>query len=173
MNIRSRFYIDFAERIKDIAIDNVLQIKHIDLWNNQLQHIKEEEQFAFPAVFLEFMPIKWEALGGKRQQANIVINVHIVSNNKVRTNQKSNSASTGLLHLELIDAVHKQLQGWCGEYFGSLNRVSSEHDHDHDYLWAHVESYSLRITDDAGKNEVTGVTIKFAHDVQLINTNPA
>ena len=39
-------------------------IKHIDLWNHNVEFIEQEENWERPAVFVEFEPIEW------RQQNN-------------------------------------------------------------------------------------------------------
>ena len=39
-------------------------IKHIDLWNHNVEFIEQEENWARPAVFVEFKPIKWAGMCG-------------------------------------------------------------------------------------------------------------
>ncbi|NJM13986.1 MAG: hypothetical protein HC896_00130 [Bacteroidales bacterium] len=77
--------------------------------------------------------------------------VHIVTNWTMKTSLKSGTGSTGLQHLELIDKIHDLLEGWSGDYFQPLVRTLSEPDHDHDHLWANVETYSTELTDNAIK----------------------
>ena len=37
-------------------------IKHIDLWNHNVEFIEQEENWERPAVFVEFCPIRWNAI---------------------------------------------------------------------------------------------------------------
>ena len=37
-------------------------IKHIDLWNHNVEFIEQEENWERPAVFVEFCPIQWNAI---------------------------------------------------------------------------------------------------------------
>ncbi|NJM13985.1 MAG: hypothetical protein HC896_00125 [Bacteroidales bacterium] len=68
MNVRSQFYLDFQARLGALA-----EIKHIDLYNNQLEHLKEEETFNFPAVFLEFGKIPWTAPANEAKKARLIL----------------------------------------------------------------------------------------------------
>jgi hypothetical protein len=155
MHIKTRLYQDLNKRLKLITFENAQVIKHFDLFNDQLNHLQEEEVFAFPACFIEFVPIKWEQLGGKRQQAVVSIRFHFCHNIKIKSSDKSGTETIALQHLETIDQAHKYLQGFSGDYFNSLVRTDSEQDHNHDHIWAHVETYKTRVTDDSGVSEVT------------------
>ena len=52
------------ERLKEVGGG---VIKHIDLWNHNVEFIEQEDGWARPAVFVEFCPIRWNAIvsGGR------------------------------------------------------------------------------------------------------------
>lgn len=55
-------------------------IPHIDLWNHNVEFIEQEENWARPAVFVEFCPIRWNALvNGVEYRAEPQVNLHIVT----------------------------------------------------------------------------------------------
>lgn len=57
MDPREELYQALKEKLGDIE-----EIKHIDLWNNNIDFLEEEEPWPRPAVFIQFMPIKWSVL---------------------------------------------------------------------------------------------------------------
>ena len=55
-------------------------IKHIDLWNHNVEFIEQEENWERPAVFVEFCPIQWNAIvPGVEYRAEPLIKLHIVT----------------------------------------------------------------------------------------------
>ena len=71
--MRDLLYKEIVARLKAITIvDNEYiintentspAIQHFGIWNEQLQNIEAEIPFYTPAIFIEFMPINWTALG--------------------------------------------------------------------------------------------------------------
>ena len=77
--MRHFLYLSLIERLKqltDPAGEPV--IKTFDLWNEQVEFVEQEEVFDTPAVFIEFLPVKWTNLGGGVQRAEATIRLHIV-----------------------------------------------------------------------------------------------
>lgn len=141
---RKQFYLDLGEFIFETinpAIDG--EVKHFDLWNEQTGE-DWSKLFQVPAVFLEFNPIAWTTVGDKVQRAQITFNLHIVSEVNSQTAFKSNSdiRDKNLGHLDLLDELHFHLSRFRKEYFSTLSRVNSLHDHYHDKLTKHIETYA-------------------------------
>ena len=47
------------ERLKEVDGGAV---RHIDLWNHNVEFIEQEDGWERPAVFVEFCPIRWNAI---------------------------------------------------------------------------------------------------------------
>ena len=55
-------------------------IKHIDLWNHNVEFIEQEENWERPAVFVEFQPIQWNAIQpGAEYRAEPIVHLHVVT----------------------------------------------------------------------------------------------
>lgn len=55
--MRSFFFLQLQKHLEGLTDDKgETLVKTYDLWNEQVDFIEEEEPFARPAVFLEFMP---------------------------------------------------------------------------------------------------------------------
>lgn len=164
MNVRTQFYMDITDRLGK----SLPAIKHFDLWNEQASHMNEEEAFGMPACFLKFHPVEWRTLGRKRQQADLLFDIVLMSETGWRTSRKGGAASKALEHLEMIDRIHRYLEGYSESYFNSITRTGSQHDHDHDALWVHFETYRTLITDDSAVRNYIKAKPSFKPDVNII-----
>ena len=78
--MRKELYRMLCRELKAIDL-----IKHIDLWNHNVEFIEQEENWERPAVFVEFCPIQWNAIvPGVEYRAEPLIKLHIVTAGKVR-----------------------------------------------------------------------------------------
>jgi len=169
--MRATFFLDIVNKLKSIVDnDNKPVIKHFDLWNEQIAHGNDGQIFAMPAIFIEYNPIKWEQLGALRQTASVSFNLIIVSETKARSSDNSPTQDKALAHLQLIGIVHKCLQNWNGDYFGSLTRTDSVHNHDFTNILAHVETYRSKMIDDSAKINYLPATNNNIHITKTLKT---
>ena len=96
--MRKELYKAIAERLFLIAADGSMTrpagdaagtmageeserlIKHVDLWNHNVEFLDQEQPWERPAVFVEFMPIVWETIKpGREYRSKPVVNLHIVT----------------------------------------------------------------------------------------------
>lgn len=173
--MRKQFYIDLCARLKTIIwledvmiikdvpeVDDKPVIKHFDLWNNNLQALGKEGVFDMPAIFIEYMPIKWEATGTKGQQsADLVLRLHIITNTLAKSSDNSKQQSQALHHLELIDKLHYCMAQWIGtDYTGHIVRTQSLTDNNHNQILHNIEEFITKAVDDSGVYYPKTVTLK-------------
>lgn len=78
--MRRMLYLGLTELLKELKDESGQPlIRHIDLWNEQVEFIEQEEPFDTPAVFIEFRPVQWRTLGGTTQQADVPFRLHVVT----------------------------------------------------------------------------------------------
>lgn len=65
--------------IKAKLTSDVPEVRHIDLWNHNVEFIEQEDGWERPAVFVEFGPIAWAQFQGKGQRGKGVVNIHLVT----------------------------------------------------------------------------------------------
>lgn len=110
-------------------------IKHVDLWNHNVEFIEQETAWARPAVFVEFMPFKWHAIvPGVEYRAQPLINLHVVTDWA--------GADTDVGQFRLLDKIHELLAGLEGETFAELDIESSATNHDHEDIVESIETYT-------------------------------
>ena len=81
--MRTFLYTSLTDHIKKLTdTEGNPLIKHIDLWNEQVEFIEQETPFATPAIFIELMPFNWQTLGGNAQRCSPTIRFHIIQQYK-------------------------------------------------------------------------------------------
>ena len=117
-------------------------IKHIDLWNHNVEFIEQEEAWDRPAVFVEFTPIQWTAIQpGVEYRAEPVINLHVVTDWKGSMSDGSEFVDEGLEVFGLLDEIYKALTCLSGDTYAELDLVESLTNHNHEEMLENIESY--------------------------------
>lgn len=117
------------------AIEKDRVIKHIDLWNRNVEFIEQETAWERPAVFIEFVPFKWKAIvPGVEYRAQPLVNLHIVTD---WVNQDAD-----IQQFRLMDKIHELLAGMTGKTFMEFDIDSSSTNHNHEELVENIETYT-------------------------------
>lgn len=117
-------------------------IKHIDLWNHNVEFIEQEEGWARPAVFIEFRPIKWEAIvPGVEYRAEPEVALHVVTDWVGSAADGSLLLEESLRVFDLLEETHAALACMEGESFKEFDLVESDTNHDHEDLVENIEVY--------------------------------
>ena len=125
----------------------VPDIKHIDLWNNNIAVLSGGAVWPRPAVFVEFETIEWRQQQNRARMADIAVRLHIVTDAvsyNGSTDPKQNSA---LAFFDLINKVNAAMQGLRGDNFAGFMLTTSATNHDHAELIESVERYITRAQD--------------------------
>ena len=143
-------YIDILEAFIGRLVTKEKVINHVDLWNQQSEPREDGsiEAFRFPAVFIEFPQTPWESLGKHKQQADLPINLYIVSEMTARSSSSDDTPAVraeGVDHLKVCQWVYSQLHGWGGQALGvpfsTLKRNGFGYDHGHGTIVVHQMSF--------------------------------
>ena len=108
-------HIFLFKKIIERINSKVPEIKHIDLWNNQIEMEAQELPFNRPAVFLEFLPVTWHTLGQKRSDADINFALHLVTDMtgiQTDSTQEEQKQNDSLYRLILFEKVWVAMQGY-------------------------------------------------------------
>lgn len=157
------------------------------------QYLDEETEdggemlWATPAVFVEFLPLKWETLGNAVQAANLQFNIHLV-NNSLDSDEKRVTDTASLDHLGMESDVFRALQGFrallsyvpgfealAGEpgdrvILETISRLSSEPDHSMGRQLVSVQTFACRIYDYAATKTWATVVASLNQSVDMVPT---
>lgn len=113
-------------------------IKHIDLWNRNVEFIEQETAWERPAVFIEFEPMHWVSIVPcVEYRAEARVRLHIV------TDWSSAVADGSGKFFELPDKIHDVLAGLDGTTFKDFTLEESHTNHDHEDIVESVEVYGF------------------------------
>ena len=133
MDVREDLYMRISEALEDIE-----EVRHIDLWNRNVEFIEEEEAWDRPAVFIEILPIRWDRLESRVEyRCEPRVHLHIVTD---WTEGSEGHPGIGRL-LSLPEKIHQKLAGLNGETFYQLDLVESITNHNHGEIVEMIEAY--------------------------------
>lgn len=118
-------------------------IKHIDLWNHNVEFIEREEQWERPAVFVKFQPIKWNTIQpGAEYRAEPIVHLHVVTDRQGSSSADSEFREKSLKVFDLLKAIHLQLACRRGKTFLEFDLMRSSTNHNHEEIIENIEIYS-------------------------------
>lgn len=150
--MRKLIYLSLTDRLKRLE-DQTGQpeVKHIDLWNEQVEFIEQEEPFDTPAVFVEFRPVRWSTLGGMVQQADVDIRLHIITRWEGSAKDGSPFQKDALERFDLLDRMDNALFNLQGSEGGTsfcmFRRTGSSTNHNHAELVEDIGDYTCKVSE--------------------------
>lgn len=108
-------------------------VRHVDLWNHNVEFIEQEEAWERPAVFLEFGPISWHPVKGCHPYGECELRLHIV------TDWQGDVMSV----FDLCLQIRELMCDLSGETFHVVRPLSSHTNHNHEELLETVEVYAI------------------------------
>ena len=121
--------------IKAKLESDVPEVKHIDLWNHNVEYIDQEDVWERPAVFVEFDTITWEPFSGRGQRGKGLVNIHLVTD----WTEGGHDAA-----FDLSRRVHDALSGLNCEGAYGMALASTRTNHNHEDILESVDSYAVR-----------------------------
>ena len=116
-------------------------IKHIDLWNQNVEFIEQETAWKRPAVFIEFEPVRWDSLvPGVEYRAEARVRLHIITDWTAMTADDADGSGR---FFELPDKIHEALAGLEGDNFKDFTLEESHTNHNHEEIVESIEVYSF------------------------------
>ncbi len=121
--------------IKTKLAEEVPEVKHIDLWNHNVEFIEQEEGWERPAVFVEFGKIDWSPFQGGGQRGKGTVTIHLVTD----WAEGGHDAA-----FDLESKVHGAIDGLGGEDFNGMALVETVTNHNHEEILESIDSYAVR-----------------------------
>ena len=121
--------------VKAILEKTVPEVKHIALWNHNVEFIEQEDAWARPAVFVEFGTITWEPFNGKGRRGKGTVRIHLVTD----WSEGEYEAAFALCR-----KIHTEIEGIDGDEFSSLSLVATDTNHNHEEILESIDTYAVR-----------------------------
>ena len=115
--------------------DEVPEVKHIDLWNHNVEFIEQEDGWERPAVFVEFGKIDWSPFQGGYQRGKGTVTIHLVTD----WAEGGHDAA-----FDLESKVHSAIDGLSGEDFNGMALMEIITNHNHEEILESIDTYAVR-----------------------------
>lgn len=140
---------EIYQALKERLQDKVTDLKHIGLWNENMEDLPSGILFETPAVFVEFAPITYTSAGQGTPRVPMEIVLHLVHKYTLEEPHESLELSDDprcldddpLAYLDLIEQVESAPIGLAGDGFSGLQLISSDLDHQHGELMHHWATF--------------------------------
>ncbi len=130
--MRKELYKMLCDKLKTVSGG---AIKHIDLWNHNVEFIEQEEQWERPAVFVEIATINCAPFQGRGLRGKGLVRLHIVTD----WTEGGQDAAWDLSY-----KIQSTLEGLSGEYFNGMTLVAIDTNHNHEEILESIDSYEVR-----------------------------
>ncbi|MDY0324491.1 MAG: hypothetical protein RBR24_10830 [Candidatus Carbobacillus sp.] len=149
--MRKQLYLDIKNCLKAILKEDETPVfKHFDLWNQQVDFLEKETPFAYPAIFIEFLPITWTKMGMNKQAADVTVKIHIVSRWYNNTADYNPQHLDALEYLELPDIVNNAITNFAPTAGNRFMRTASTINHNHETILDSIEEFVCNVIDISG-----------------------
>lgn len=138
--MRTELYRKIRERLEATGV-----IKHIDLWNHNVEFLEQEEAWARPAVFVEFGVITWTPVKDQEcLRGSGTVRLHIVTD--WTESLGTQIVESPVTAFEVADVVHGALAELSGERFHGWELMETHTNHNHEDIVENIEVYKVRGT---------------------------
>jgi len=124
-------------------------IKHVDLWNQQVDFLEDEQPWPKPAVFIEFGETPWSTVvNGAHEYLNgdCIVTLHVVTDYVGPTSDKMENFESNVRSMDLYEAISAELRKWRdGRNYHNLRPVSTAPNHNHSEVIECLERYSVKV----------------------------
>jgi hypothetical protein len=133
------------------SLKAITGIKHVALWNNQIERENVEQAFLYPAVFIEFIPSEFKDELNKVQLIEMTVRLHICFET-----YKDEDIAIFDLTQSVYSAIHyNQYGNW-----DKVKRRNEEQNFDHPNVQIFIQDYETRGRDyDADSRPTTSATV--------------
>ena len=119
------------------AMAKIEEVKHIDLWNHNVEFLAEEAGWERPAVFVEFGPIAWQPYVGGGYRGDGSVRLHIVTDWMEGGQEAA---------WDLIVKIREAMERVYGYGIHGLYLTETLTNHNHEDILESIEGYVVKGT---------------------------
>ncbi|MBL7902936.1 MAG: hypothetical protein JNK73_13145 [Bacteroidia bacterium] len=152
---------DWIEAYKEIGklMEAIPEVKHVDLWHEQIDFLPEEYPWPPGSVFIEVNVSDTSSTGLKVQDLNAEVTVFFVLDTLADTYMKSATQDIAFEFGQVLKKIHKALHGNSGKNFSAMNRRGIFRQPAPQYLMAYKQVFNCIIRDMSAMDEPGEATL--------------
>lgn len=147
-------------------------LKWVDRDTGQLQYL-DQDIVPTPAILIKFGRVDYKTTGNNTQQGLGTIRFTLIVENYADSFEGSVNQNKAIEYWELLEAMHKALQGTSGTAFTPLDRVAEPEEEVMGNLIVCYAEYATIITDNSADGSSNIVLTDPELDVKRLATLPA
>ena len=128
---------------------NIPEIKHSDLWSEQVSFMAEEHPFKSPAVFFGYRVLGTEDQGEKIQELRLQVDVYLFYETFADTAKNSKRQQKALDFLDLLTQINAVFHATNGNYYNNMRRTGFNPVETGGAGILYVQRYELTMMDDS------------------------
>jgi hypothetical protein len=142
---------EFYIALRDKILNNVTDIQHVKLFNEQFLNMEDqrEESFPFPCVFVSYDEIEWESINKYIQTGTLTFTLKIAI--EFYLDNDNHNESIDLYIFDLKNEVYKAVEGMSGSgttgVYSNATRISEATDNNHDSYYVYEQTFTVRMDD--------------------------
>lgn len=125
---------ELYERLRVVLPHHMNGLRHIDLWNRNVEFIEQEDGWEMPAVFVELMPVSWTTFKDRVYRGEGLVRLHVV------TEWHSGGQEEAW---RLSDSMCRGVEGLRGDGFVFQGLVETLTNHDHEDVLETIEVFRV------------------------------
>jgi len=162
----------FLEHQKKVT-DKLPNVKHVDLWSEQVSFLMEEHPFKAPAIFFAYRILKADDIGDKTQKLNVGVDIYYYYETFADTHRNSKKQTKGLSFLKELTNIHKQFHSSSGDTYSNMRRIGLSPVETGTANLLYVQKFTCTVIDDSAadileQTEVNNISITNEKVVQPI-----
>lgn len=122
-------------------------LKLVDKQMGQFNHPELAQLLPLPAILIGFRKTNWESQSRSVQSGSSILTFWVYYENYADSFVGSMNEDIALKFFDFNEAVHQALQGYDGDLFTALDRISDEDDEEQDMIIGTIFEYTTIITD--------------------------
>jgi len=112
----------YLEHSKMIT-DQLPEIKHIDLWSEQVSFLMDEHPFKSPAVFFAYRSLNTRDGSNKSQSVKMGVDVYYYYETLADTYKGSRNQNKALSFLDMMSKIHQTFHSTSGKNYSEMRRL--------------------------------------------------
>lgn len=119
---------DLYKEHEQLITDNLPNIKHVDLWSEQVSFLMDEHPFKAPAIFLSYRTLRADDNGKHSQVLKLGVDVYyyyetFADTRRPKKGSPSKKQDKALAFLDELTCIHQVFHGKSGTFFNEMRRV--------------------------------------------------
>jgi hypothetical protein len=158
--------IDLFSAIQDQLAQEVPELLFIDLDTQQVERQDNSYELQFPCVLINFNA-QWS--GADVQRGEVSIDFRVYFQITADTHHESPNKSDAFTELELMNKIHSKLQGFKGDSFTKLIRLSTDREPRGDMYTCFIANYKTTYTDISAKKQYNYIQVSPQINVEFVD----